>query len=244
MKVLVLELYDGEIHQVDKDSKLGYKRMSFEKYVINLETETTMPQKKRDYRSDREINILQLFDKYKNLRKERLVTGIETFMLYFKKDSLRQVILLDENKTKDIDYIEEGLDDTTKLKIKNEIESLNSRIENNFQAIQNITVEMSEIEVEIHKKFTIPLAALLYILIGFPLGIKIRTGGFVSAFAVSLFFFIVHYVFLIGGEKLADRMIVKPWLAMWGPDILILIFGLCLLFPSIFKNSLLKFKSK
>jgi lipopolysaccharide export system permease protein len=46
--------------------------------------------------------------------------------------------------------------------------------------------------------------------------------GMNMAIGFSILFFLVYYVCLIGGEKLADRGFVSPFLAMWGPN---LIFG-------------------
>ena len=46
--------------------------------------------------------------------------------------------------------------------------------------------------------------------------------GMNMAIGLSILFFLVYYVGLIGGEKLADRGFVNPFLAMWAPN---LIFG-------------------
>jgi hypothetical protein len=68
--------------------------------------------------------------------------------------------------------------------------------------------------VEVHKKFAIPVACIVFVLIGAPLGILARRGGFSIGF-MSVAFFLFYYVCLIGGEQLADRSILPPWLAMW-----------------------------
>jgi lipopolysaccharide export system permease protein len=41
-----------------------------------------------------------------------------------------------------------------------------------------------------------------------------------TAIGLSLLVFLVYYVCLIGGEKLADREFVSPLMAMWGPNVL------------------------
>jgi lipopolysaccharide export system permease protein len=41
------------------------------------------------------------------------------------------------------------------------------------------------------------------------------------AIGLSLSFFLVYYVCLIGGEKLADRGFVNPYVAMWAPNIIL-----------------------
>jgi lipopolysaccharide export system permease protein len=42
---------------------------------------------------------------------------------------------------------------------------------------------------------------------------------------ISIGFFLVYWLCLIGGEKLADRGFVSPWLAMWSPNIVIGLAG-------------------
>ena len=45
---------------------------------------------------------------------------------------------------------------------------------------------------------------------------------------VSILFFVFYYLCLAGGEELADRRLVAPWLAMWIPNIVIGAIGLLL----------------
>ena len=79
--------------------------------------------------------------------------------------------------------------------------------------------------VEIHKKFSTSAACLVFILIGAPLGIMARKGGIGTGIIYSLAFFVIFWVCLIGGENLADRLIISPELAMWAPNIIIGAFG-------------------
>lgn len=83
--------------------------------------------------------------------------------------------------------------------------------------------------VEVHKKFSIPFACLVFGLIGVPLGITSRRSGKSVGFAISIGLFIVYYIFLAGGEGLGDEGKVPPWAAMWTPNILLGGIGLYLL---------------
>ena len=51
----------------------------------------------------------------------------------------------------------------------------------------------------------------------------IRQRGSAVSVGVSLVFFLSYWIFLIGGEQLADRGFISPALAMWSPN---LVFGL------------------
>jgi lipopolysaccharide export system permease protein len=82
--------------------------------------------------------------------------------------------------------------------------------------------------VEIHKKYSIPVACIVFVLVGVPLGIMSRRGGFGIAATLSLGFFVLYWTCLIGGEKLADRDILSPFLGMWMANILIGLVGVYL----------------
>jgi lipopolysaccharide export system permease protein len=83
--------------------------------------------------------------------------------------------------------------------------------------------------VEIHKKFSIPVAVIIFVLIGAPLGVKSGSGGMGMAGSLSVLFFLGYWIFLIGGEDLADRGFLAPWVAMWAPNLLLGMLGLWLL---------------
>ena len=74
--------------------------------------------------------------------------------------------------------------------------------------------------VEIHKKYSIALACLIFMMIGAPLGLAIRKGGLGTSAAMAVTIFLFHWVSLANGEKLADRGFLEPWVGMWIADII------------------------
>lgn len=83
--------------------------------------------------------------------------------------------------------------------------------------------------VEIHKKFSIPAACLVFGLFALPLGINNRRGGKASGFALSIGILIVYYVLLNNGEEAAHFGRAPAWLAMWFPNLLLAALGVFLL---------------
>jgi lipopolysaccharide export system permease protein len=81
------------------------------------------------------------------------------------------------------------------------------------------------LSVEIHKKFSLPLACVVFVLIGAPLGMRVRRAGPAVAF-VSIGFFLFYYLCLVGGEELANRLLLPPWMAMWLPNVVLGGWGL------------------
>ena len=93
--------------------------------------------------------------------------------------------------------------------------------------IEAVERRVNSLEVEVQKKFSIPAACIVFVLVGAPLGMRARKSGIAVAF-VSILFFVFYYLCLAGGEELADRRLVAPWLAMWIPNIVIGAIGLFL----------------
>ncbi|MEZ4653609.1 MAG: LptF/LptG family permease [Candidatus Eisenbacteria bacterium] len=99
---------------------------------------------------------------------------------------------------------------------KNVLELLKGRLRERT----SLDRQIQKYEVEIHKKFSIPAACVVFVLVGAPLGMLARRGGMAVGF-FSAAFFVFYYLCLIGGEQLADRRLFPAWLAMWLPNILL-----------------------
>jgi lipopolysaccharide export system permease protein len=82
--------------------------------------------------------------------------------------------------------------------------------------------------VEIYKKYSIPAACLVFVFVGAPLGILVRRGNFGVSAAIALGFFVVYWSCLVSGEKLADRAVLPPSVAMWMADVVIGALGVYL----------------
>ncbi|MEN6310049.1 MAG: LptF/LptG family permease, partial [Acidobacteriota bacterium] len=86
--------------------------------------------------------------------------------------------------------------------------------------------------VEIHKKFSLPFVCFVFVLLGLPLGLMTGRGGRTGGLSLSLAIIFLYYVLITAGEKLAIDGRTTPFLAMWGPDILLTAAGIALFFRS------------
>src|SRR4030095_8012539 len=93
-------------------------------------------------------------------------------------------------------------------------------------------IPTNELEVEIHKKYSIPFACIVFAFLAITLGVTSKKGSRSSAYAVSIGIILLYYVFLIGGERLGDAGRVSPWLGAWVSNILLGSLGVFLFLKS------------
>jgi lipopolysaccharide export system permease protein len=109
-----------------------------------------------------------------------------------------------------------------------------SQLENAERKIRYTLQRADRYRVEIHKKYSIAMACVVFMLIGIPLGLSIRRGGLGTAGALAIGIFLFFWVTLVQGEKLADRELLEPWIGMWIANILTGIIGVWLLLYVVF----------
>ena len=82
---------------------------------------------------------------------------------------------------------------------------------------------------EIHKKFSIPFACIIFVLLGAPIGILTRKGNVGYAAIIASILLTVYWISVIQGEKLADRLFISPFWGMWTFNLIYMIIGFILL---------------
>jgi lipopolysaccharide export LptBFGC system permease protein LptF len=87
--------------------------------------------------------------------------------------------------------------------------------------------------VELHKKFSIPFACLVFGIIGVPVGLIVRRGGRLVGLGVGVGIITLYYVLLTGGERIAQTRIYTPFLGAWTPNILTFIAGVILVIRTV-----------
>ena len=81
-------------------------------------------------------------------------------------------------------------------------------------------------EVEVHKKWSISLACVSFVIMGIVMALRFPRGGIGLVIGGGLAVFSIYYVGLTAGESLSDRGFVAPWLSMWAPNIILTFFGI------------------
>jgi len=94
-------------------------------------------------------------------------------------------------------------------------------------------------EVELHRKFTLSFACLIFFFIGAPLGAIIRKGGFGLPIIISVVMFIIYYIIDNTGYKMAREAIWPVWAGMWLSSAVLLPIGIFLTYKAATDSTLL-----
>ena len=129
-------------------------------------------------------------------------------------------------------------------KKERQLRSLERQIKNEYNLIQSYMKSKNKYGVEIHKKFSLPIACIIFVLLGTSLGVMAKKGSFAVSTSLSFTFFLLYYILLLGGEKMADRNLVSPLIGIWTPNIVTLLIGIYLTIHTVRERapiSLIKF---
>lgn len=87
--------------------------------------------------------------------------------------------------------------------------------------------------IDLHRKFALSFACLVFFFIGAPLGAIIRKGGFGTPVVLSIFMFIIYYIVDNTGTKMAREGIWPVWEGMWLSSAVLLPIGLFLTYKAV-----------
>ena len=214
---IILNLKNGSIHENIKKNK-EYRKTYFENYRITIPfDELNFNNNIAISRQEREMNISSLIDKVKYYKNKIHLIEINIKDNTTLLDSLEKTLSIlkttNNNNTLDLKLI------------NNRINNIKSKQEKNKKIIPQHKKEINKYNVEIQKKFSLPLACLFFILLGVPLGIMAKKGSLSVSIGISLLFFIIYWAFLVLGENFSDKNKLNPIIAMWTPNVLIGLFS-------------------
>ncbi|MDE2060689.1 MAG: LptF/LptG family permease, partial [candidate division NC10 bacterium] len=84
------------------------------------------------------------------------------------------------------------------------------------------------LQVELHKKFALPIACLILSAIGAPLAIRIKKASRGVSLALSVAFAVFYYILLATGESLGSRGAIEPAIGVWFPNLTLGIIAISL----------------
>ena len=113
-------------------------------------------------------------------------------------------------------------------------------VDERMVSYQTEHLKVNRHEMEMHRKFTLPVACLLFFFIGAPLGAIIRKGGLGTPIVISILFFIFYYVIDTFGAKMAREDVWPVWSGMWLSTSVLAVSGAFLTYKSANDSALFK----
>ena len=245
---IILDLFNGEIHELDLRDYGNYRRIEFVKHKITIPADDLfLNRRDTTSRSDREMTIGMIIDKRENilLRQNIVKARIGRAFIRTGLDSIVPPTF-EASEFAITKYKESFSSDTSKsgdeiYRKEKDIDIAIRQLRNEYNLLRSYNKSDNKYEVELHKKFSLPVACILFIMTGASLGVIFRKGGFTIATSLSFGFFLVYYVLMIGGEDLADRTILTPMVGIWFPNILLFIIATYLLLHTVREQPPLRF---
>jgi lipopolysaccharide export system permease protein len=246
-RIMTLELHDGEIHEVPpNESERTYRRLMFKTHNINIRNPAgDLERHNREARGDREMSLAMMQGHIRDLRvnlkrasaaRDQILDGagyrsyeefVHAAVPRRPESGLKAWFRRAVHTLSSVGGLMAHTSPPPTPKPRPISPSTMDAIQMRQLEIEAVERRVNSLEVEVQKKFSIPAACIVFVLVGAPLGMRARKSGIAVAF-LSILFFVFYYLCLAGGEELADRRLVAPWIAMWIPNIVIGAIGLFL----------------
>ena len=250
---MLIELHNGETHDFpDDDDPTKYQVIRFTQHNLYLKNiERDFQESNRTSRGDREMNLtdLQRAAAAERERQRGVLASIDTAL---EQLLARQWRLLDATERLPLIGRADGFQGARhrafrqaklqatlqKVQLAASQARYQERIRGSYRAKENRYL------VEFHKKFAIPCACLVFVLMGIPMAVTTARSGRGVSISLALVVYLVYYLFLVGGEKLADRGLLDPIWAMWMANITLAVIGVPIFLRTVRESTLFHFTLK
>lgn len=221
MTRILMTLHNGEVQRINRNAPGEFRRFAFREYRMTVNTSGQQFRQSDPTsfgRTDRTMNIEQMQEHVDTARAQQRRAENELATVLDREFAKSQVDMTGTTPPM-VTRNQAALAALAGLAAtRGELSRLANDVERGRK-------EANKYLVEIHKKWSIPAACLIFVFVGAPLGIVVRRGNFGVSAVIALGFFVVYWACLVAGEKLADRDVLHPALAMWLGDIVVGVLG-------------------
>jgi lipopolysaccharide export system permease protein len=247
---MLIELHDGEIHEVpDTDEPLKYQIVRFRQHDLYLtEMERDFRESDRKARSDREMNLTDLWHAAaaEQVKQDKVAARVAEIG---GKVVDAQWQLLDPSTRAQAVGIARGQHiahneayRAKKIKAtRRKVEMAADQMRYQEKIRDSYRVRENRYLVEFHKKFAIPFACVVFALLGVPMAVTTSRSGKGVSVSMALAVYLIYYLFLVGGEKFADRGKLDPALAMWMANLVLVAIGIPIFWRTLREGRLFSF---
>jgi lipopolysaccharide export system permease protein len=230
---LFLTLFDGVVYETDQERPGSFQATDFRRQVVPIRGVGNAMERNiaAAQRGDREMDIAMLGeqvtdarndgDNYRNLSRERSIETVQIALGRPVADTASAEALIAAARPTPGPPREIMVRDQVTYRA---LQAANTQTQQVSASVQRI----HRYQVEIHKKYTLAFACIVFVLLGVPLAIRFPRGGLGMVIAASSIIFAIYWVGLISGEDLADRGVAPPVVTMWFPNLIFTILALVL----------------
>ena len=234
--VLSFILEDGEIHEPVESEQESWRWVTFEKQTFNItDVSREFKRTSSSHRGDRELSSAEMLKETRRWQDNIDRTNLSAYRK-IENENRRLVSGLTSDKPTDDSVFYRKAATKAYQRAVGLKRSLDQSVKNRKRTQKLMDTYL----LEVHKKYSLPAACIVFVLIGAPLGILARRGGMAVSIGISIGLFIMYWAFLIGGEELSDRGLISPVVAMWAANVLLGATGLVLLFKVMTEKELTK----
>lgn len=236
---LSIILFDGVMYELNLEQMEHYRQLRFPKQVISISVpDMVMERSDSEYRGDREKSAAMMREEVRQNQKE-IADAVARMQAKTQPYLTRYLPALEPDPGGS-----KGREGPIALPLQlAPLLAENQRLQQELSAdnsfVEGLNRKNYQLLVEIHKKYSIPVACLVFVLVGAPLGMMARRGSMAMAAGLSFGFFLLYWASLIGGEELADNQIISPFMAMWLADLLVGAAGIYLLIYAVRESTLI-----
>ena len=257
-KYLLLVLYSGEAFEnldrkqqraTSSEKNIPYRRESFASKQILIDFDMDFNRYSEDVLADQHVSkdvskLIESIDSVKvlahirsNEQSEQLVNNN-----YFGRERVenRNVDALEGAKDLyaqyEIDSLYSRFSDDERYRAASaavdRAKGMKDKIDYNALMLDDHQRYIRKHEIELHRKFTLAFACLIFFFIGAPLGAITRKGGLGAPVVISVVMFIVYYIIDNTGYKMAREALWPCWSGMWLSSMVLLPIGIFLTYTA------------
>jgi lipopolysaccharide export system permease protein len=235
-RYLVMTLFRGEIHEVKQDDLASYRKLDFAKnrFIIessNLDLTSSVRNRMRSGNNELSADELLMIS---NEFRRRIAVSEKALV----KRSETAVSRVAGEPGEAVDVADEGAQGAAKDR-----DEAGRRISLQQEEVKTMEYNrkmLNRYMVAYHKKYALSFACFVFVLVGAPLGVMARKGGFGLGAAASLLFFVIYWILMIFGENFAERGLVGPFVGVWLGNAFMIVTGTSLVVSlngTVFRSS-------
>ena len=263
-KHLLLRLYSGEsFENLDRKQKratkseknIPYRRESFAQKQLLIDFDMEFNRYDEDVLSDQHVSknvgeLLYSIDSVQILAHARSAEQSEVLVenKYFGRERkagrsvAEELVGAPKEHVYDVDSLLATLSPDERYRAASgaleKAKSQRDEIDYNALMLDDYQRYIRKHEIELHRKFTLAFACLVFFFIGAPLGAITRKGGLGMPVVISVVMFIIYYIIDNTGYKMAREALWPCWAGMWLSSMVLLPIGIFLTYKAATDSAL------